>query len=62
VLVWRRHHDVMHRVVEDAEVEALTRVVAGTAFASLCEHHDAETVAAWLVRWTSDGLLRGAPI
>lgn len=58
VLVWRRHHDVMHRVVEDAEAEALARVVAGTAFATLCEHHDAETVVGWLVTWTRDGLLR----
>lgn len=58
VLVWRRDHDVLHRVIVDAEADALALVVAGTAFATLCEHHDAETVVGWLMRWTNEGLLR----
>jgi hypothetical protein len=58
VLVWRHHHDVLHRPVDDAEAEALAHVIDGTAFVTLCEHHDAELVVAMLMRWIDAGLLR----
>lgn len=57
VLVWRQHHDVMHRSLGADEAAALTRIRDGVVFAALCEDHDAATVAGWLLQWVGDGLL-----
>lgn len=57
VLVWRQHHDVMHRVVDPSEAVALAQLQQGVAFAALCEDADAATAAGWLLRWVADGLV-----
>ncbi len=57
VLVWRQGLAVMHRPLDPAEADALTRVREGVAFAGLCEHTDASAAVAWLSRWLDDGLL-----
>jgi hypothetical protein len=65
VCVWRRDERVLHRALEPGEARALERAVEGVAFGSLCEEIARETgedeapsrAAAWLARWTGDGLL-----
>jgi hypothetical protein len=72
ICVWRRSEQVVHRVVDAAEARALALAAsrddseAGVVFGALCEQIASELgeeqapayAAAWLARWTDDGMIR----
>jgi hypothetical protein len=68
LLVWRQGAAVFHRVVADAEREALELAVAGTTFGAICETlpswRSTEEVSTqaftWLWSWTTAELLLAA--
>lgn len=68
LLVWRQGAAVYHRVIDDAEREALELAVAGTTFGAICETlpswRTTEEVSAqaftWLWSWTTAELLLAA--
>jgi len=65
MLIWRRHGEVLHRVLDEREAAALAEVAEGTSFGILCEwvagrvpEAEAPQVAfGLLAQWATDGVL-----
>ena len=59
--VWREGFIVFHAAMDTVEEQAFDRLVAGEAFAAICEgFDDPAAAAALLLRWVEDGIIAGA--
>ena len=59
--VWREGFIVFHAAMDPVEEQAFDRLVAGEAFAAICEgFDDPAAAAALLLRWVEDGVIAGA--
>ena len=59
--VWREGFIVFHVAMDPVEEQAFDRLVAGEAFAAICEgFDDPAAAAALLLRWVEDGIIAGA--
>lgn len=63
--LWRQDFKVFHSPMDPTEVAAMTQLVAGAPFASICEaiadgtsmEEAAPKAVGWLARWIEDGIL-----
>ena len=65
--VWRQGFMVYHSAMDPTEARAMTQLVAGAPFATICEaiadgtsmEEAAPKAVGWLARWIEDGILAG---